>query len=79
VKLHVGAESHMLRATMADMEKRLVPAGLARIHRSRLVNLDRVKELRPMFQGESIVVLKSGTRLGASRGCLKDLQDRLDC
>jgi two-component system, LytTR family, response regulator len=78
VKLHVAAESHMLRATMADMEKRLTPAGFARIHRSRLVNVDRIKELRPFFQGESIVVLKGGTRLSASRGCLKDLQDRLE-
>ncbi len=79
VKLYLAAESHMLRATMADMEKRLTPAGFARIHRSRLVNLDSVKELRPLFQGESIVLLKNGTRLKASRGCLKDLQERLNC
>jgi two-component system, LytTR family, response regulator len=79
VKLHVAAESHMLRATMGEMEKRLAATGFARIHRSRLVNLDRVKELRPMFQGESIVLLKNGTRLSASRGCLKDLQERLAC
>ena len=78
VKLHLGAESHMLRATMAEMEKRLLANGFARIHRSRLVNLDRVKELRPTFQGESIVLLKNGTRLTASRGCLKGLQERLD-
>jgi two-component system, LytTR family, response regulator len=77
VKLHVAAESHMLRATMADMEKRLGGVGFARIHRSRLVNLDRVKELRTMFQGESVVFLKNGTRLNASRACLKDLQERL--
>jgi two-component system, LytTR family, response regulator len=78
VKLHVAAEAHMLRATMGEMEKRLGVTGFARIHRSRLVNLDRVKELRPMFQGESVVLLKNGTRLNASRGCLKDLQARLD-
>ena len=67
----------MLRATMAEMEKRLGGVGFARIHRSRLVNLDRVKELRTMFQGESVVLLKNGTRLNASRSCLKDLQERL--
>ena len=78
VKIHVAAASHMLRATMADMEKKLSATGFVRIHRSRLVNLERVKELRPMFHGESIVLLKNGTRLNASRSCLKDLQERLD-
>ena len=48
-----------------------------RIHRSRLVNLDRIKEFRPLFHGESVVVLKSGARLGASRSCLSQLQERL--
>jgi two-component system LytT family response regulator len=77
LKLHLAAESHMVRATMSEMEKRLDAAGFARIHRSRLVNLDRVKEVRPVFDGESIVVLKNGTRLGASRAGLKDLKGLL--
>jgi len=42
------------------------------------VNFDRIKELRPLFQGESVVVLKTGARLNASQGCLKSLQDRFD-
>ena len=77
VKLHVGAESHLLRGTLGDFDRRLAPEGFARIHRSRLVNLDRVKEVRPMFQSESVVVLRTGERLPASKTCLKDLQARL--
>jgi two-component system LytT family response regulator len=67
----------MLRSTLTEIEQRLKPEGFVRIHRSRLVNLDRVKEFRAVFQGESIVVLKSGARLNASQGCLRDLQERL--
>jgi two-component system LytT family response regulator len=77
VHLHTGPESHMLRSTLTEIEQRLKPEGFVRIHRSRLVNLDRVKEFRAVFQGESIVVLKSGARLNASQGCLRDLQERL--
>jgi two-component system LytT family response regulator len=67
----------MLRSTLADIEQRLKPEGFVRIHRSRLVNFDRVKEFRAVFQGESIVVLKSGARLNASQSCLRELQERL--
>jgi two-component system LytT family response regulator len=77
VRLHIGQQSHLLRATLTDMEQRLRPAGFARIHRSRLVNWDRVKEFFVEGERESIVVLKSGARLAASQNCLKDLQQRL--
>jgi two-component system LytT family response regulator len=77
VRLHAGPEAYFIRSTMTHMEERLASEGFVRIHRSRLVNLDRIKELRPLFQGESVVVLKSGARLNASHGCLKELQDRL--
>jgi two-component system LytT family response regulator len=76
VRLHVGQEAHFIRSTMTHMEERLASEGFVRIHRSRLVNLDRIKELRPLFQGESVVVLKNGARLNASHGCLKELQNR---
>lgn len=77
VKLHVGTESHLTRATLADMLQRLSSEGFVRVHRSRLVNLARVREFRPASRGESTVVLKNGTRLEASYGFLKDMQDRL--
>jgi two-component system LytT family response regulator len=59
------------------MEQRLKLEGFVRIHRSRLVNLDRVKEFRPLFRGETVVVLKNGARLNASHTCFKQLQDKL--
>jgi len=76
VRLHAGPEAYFVRSTMAQIEKRLASEGFVRIHRSRLVNFERIKELRPIFQGESIVVLKSGARLGASQVGLKNLQER---
>jgi two-component system LytT family response regulator len=67
VILHVGAESHMLRETMNGLESRLDPSRFARIHRSRIVNLDRIRELLPAFHGEYVVVLENGTKLPLSR------------
>jgi two-component system, LytTR family, response regulator len=77
VRLHVGQESHLTRATLTDMERRLRPAGFVRIHRSRLVNLNRVKELRPLSRGDSVVVLKNGVRLEASYALMKIVQEQL--
>jgi two-component system LytT family response regulator len=78
VRLHVGAESHLLRATLAEMERRFTPEGFARIHRSRLVNWERVQEFSEGPERDPVVVLKSGARLAASQGCLKDLMRRLN-
>ena len=78
VRVHAGAESHLMRATLSDLEKRLKPAGFARIHRSRLVNVSRVKELRALSRGVSVVLLKNGVRLEASFPFLKAMQEQLD-
>nr|MCU0256554.1 LytTR family transcriptional regulator [Vicinamibacterales bacterium] len=68
VRLHVGAHSHLLRETMKNIESRLDPDRFIRIHRSTIVNTDRIKELHPLFHGEYAVILRDGTRLTASRG-----------
>lgn len=68
VNLHVGTESHLLRETMNALEKRLPPDRFLRISRSTLVNLDRIKELQPLFHGEYAVILRDGTRVTLSRG-----------
>jgi two-component system LytT family response regulator len=78
VRLHVREEAHLLRATLTDMEQKLGPQGFVRIHRSRLVNWERVREFVAEGERESVVVLKDGARLNASPTCLKDLQQRLD-
>jgi len=66
-KLHVGKETYTLRISMQDLESRLNARRFARIHRSTLVNIDRVRELQEYFRGEYIVVLNDGTKLKLSR------------
>lgn len=67
VRLHVGHEAHLLRETMNRLASRLDPEKFLRIHRSTLVNIERIKELQPMFGGEYTVVLRDGTQLTLSR------------
>ena len=67
VRLHARNEAHLLRESMKNMESRLDPNTFVRIHRSAIVNIDRVKELEPWFHGEYIVIMRDGTRLTASR------------
>lgn len=75
VKLHVGTESHLLRETMSEMGRKLGNDKFVRIHRTVIVNLDRIKELQPWFNGEYIVILNNGTKLTASRGYKKKLSE----
>jgi two-component system, LytTR family, response regulator len=67
VKLHAGRESHMIRETMNGIEAKLDPDKFLRIHRSTVVNIDRIKELHPMFSGDYAVILRNGTELALSR------------
>jgi len=69
LRLHAGKRSHLLRATMASLEAQLDPARFARVHRSALVNLDRVRELQPGPHGDATLLLRDGTRLTLSRTC----------
>jgi two-component system LytT family response regulator len=77
VRLHVGAEGHLLRETMNSIESRLNPEMFFRIHRSHIVNIERIKELQPWFNGEYVVILRNGARLTLSRGYREKLQERL--
>ena len=77
VNLHVGAEEHLHRETMAAMEALLPVDQFMRISRSTIVNLDRVKELQPMFHGEYTVILRNGTRLTLSRSYREKLSQLL--
>ena len=77
VRLHLGEDSHLFRETMNGIEARLDPQRFVRIHRSRIVNSDRIKELQPWFNGEYVVILQNGTRLTLSRGYREKLQERL--
>jgi len=75
--LHVGAKTHLLRRSLSELEHDLDPAAFCRIHRSTIVNLDRVRTLKLGEDGEYEVLLESGTSLRMSRGYRKQLQSRL--
>lgn len=78
VKLHVGGEGHLLRETMSHLEERLDPRRFLRIHRSTIVNIERIKELQQQFHGDYLVVLKSGQRLTLSRSYRDRIQGLLE-
>jgi two-component system, LytTR family, response regulator len=68
VSLHVGRRAPLLRSTLGSVEEQLDPERFRRIHRSVIVNLDRIKEIKPLPGGEHVVVLRDGTELRLSRG-----------
>lgn len=66
--IHAGDKTHILRATMKTLEKKLDPAIFQRVHRSTIVNLDRVKEVHPHANGEYVLMLDGiGTEIKVSR------------
>jgi two-component system LytT family response regulator len=67
LKLHVGRDAHLIRETMNSIEAKLDPDKFRRIHRSTVVNIDRIKELHPMFSGDYAVILRNGAELTLSR------------
>ncbi len=66
-RLHVGSERHLLRETMAALERTLDPERFVRIHRSTIVNVDRIREVQPWFKGDFVVILQDGTKLSLTR------------
>lgn len=78
VRLRVGGQAHLLSETISGMEKRLDPRKFLRIHRSRIVNVERIKLLRPLFHGEYEIVLKDGTQLTSGRNYREQIRERLD-
>ena len=75
--INTGDNSLVLRETMKDLEKRLDPRNFQRVHRSTIVNVDRIQELRSSFNGEYVIFLHDRTRLTLSRGYREKLQERL--
>lgn len=67
VDIHIGDETHLLRETMNNLEAKLNPSRFVRIHRSTIVNIDRVKEMQPDVNNDYIVVMKTGKQLIMSR------------
>lgn len=77
VELHAGKRVYLHRASITEIEGQLVSARFVRIHRSTLVNLDRVQELRPATHGEYHVLLSDGRELKLSRGYRHRLEEQL--
>ena len=68
VRVHAGSESHYFRETLSGLEAQLPAEKFIRISRSSLVNVDRIKEMQPLFYGDYAVLLHDGSRLNMSRG-----------
>lgn len=67
VQIHCGTETHSARNTIREVEAKLNPMKFLRVHRSIIVNVDRIKELQPCNSGEHVVLMKSGKELSCSR------------
>lgn len=67
VRLHAGNETHLMRSSMHALEESLAGTQFVRIHRSTIVNIERIRELRPTFAGDYVVILRNDERLTLSR------------
>jgi two-component system LytT family response regulator len=78
VRLHVGREAHVIRETLTNLERRLPAGAFLRIHRSTVVNVDRIREVQPWFGGEYVVLLTDGRQLTSGRRYRGAIQAFLD-
>ncbi len=78
LSLHSGNRAHLIRETMSNFHAKLDPKKVLRIHRSAIVNVERIKDIQPLFKGEYVISLTTGKRLKSSRGCRRELQALLD-
>lgn len=67
VRVHAGTESHMVRETMAEMEAKLPSPPFVRVHRSMIVNSERIREIQPWFKGDYVVILTDGSKIRTGR------------
>jgi len=77
VRLHAAGAAYIVRESISRIESMLNANRFARVHRSTIVNLERIRELRPWSSGEMVVVLRDGTELKLSRSYRKDLERRV--
>jgi two-component system LytT family response regulator len=77
VRLHVGKATHLLRETMSELEARLPASSFMRIHRSIIVNVERIREVQPWFKGDHVLILTDGTRLTSGRTYRERVQQLL--
>ena len=74
-RIHAGKQAHLVRETLTDLERRLDSCRFLRIHKSTIVNADRIREIQPTVNGAHLVLLRDGSRLTWSRGYRSRLKD----
>lgn len=77
LELHTGNETHLIREKLTQIETKLDPKTFMRIHRSIIVNLDRIRSFYPLFNGDQMIILKNGQELNLSRTYYDNLMVRL--
>lgn len=77
VSLHANGRAHLVRDTMTEFAKRLDPARFVRVHRSIIVNTDRIARMDPHAHGEYVIIMRDGTKLTSSRGYSAKLRELL--
>lgn len=78
LEVHAGSKSYLLRERMNSFEQKLNPDTFARIHRSTIINLNRVKTMQVLYNDDHLVILHNGEKLRMSRGYFDKLASRLD-
>jgi two-component system LytT family response regulator len=78
VRIHVGKQVYEHRTTLSHLEQRLPPDRFLRVHRSTIVNMERIREFHPWFQGDWIIVLADGTRLQTGKSYRARVKALLD-
>lgn len=78
LELHVGKQTHLIRERMCELEAKLDPTKFVRIHRLSLINIERVREMQPLFNGDYVIILRNGARLTLSRTYREKLFDLIE-
>jgi two-component system LytT family response regulator len=78
VRVHAGKEAHVIRETMTQIETKLPPERFMRVHRSIIVNTERVREVQPWFKGDYVLIMQDGTKLRSGRTYRQSVQSLID-
>jgi two-component system LytT family response regulator len=78
VRIHAGKAVHAHRSTLTHLEERLPASKFLRVHRSTLVNVDRIREIQPWFQGDWVLILHDGTRLHSGKSYRSKVREYIE-
>jgi two-component system, LytTR family, response regulator len=78
VRIHTGKTVHAHRSTLTHLEDRLPASRFLRVHRSTLVNVDRIREIQPWFQGDWVLILHDGTRLHSGKSYRSKVREYIE-